>query len=117
MPAKKPQRLARVLGANIARRRQLLGMSQAELAEKLDIAPDVMSRVENGHITPRFVRLELIASLLGCSASDLFREPSESTASNAETLAALISPLPLAKQEEVISLIAQLVLVLRDNTH
>ena len=111
---KKNNHLATVFGANVARRRQLLKMSQAELSEKLDITPDVVSRVENGYISPRFGRIELIASLLKCSVADLFREPSEDTASNAETLAALISPLPPAKQKEVISLIAQLVLVLRD---
>ena len=116
MPAKKPQRLACILGKNIARRRQLLNMSQAELSEKLEIAPDVMSRVENGHISPRFGRIETIASLLGCSVADLFKEAPGDTASNAATLAELIRPLPPQKQEEVISLVAQLVQVLKTAT-
>ena len=116
MPSKIPSRLAQIFGSNVARRRQLLNMSQAEFSEKLDIAPDVVSRVENGYIAPRFGRIELIASLLDCSVADLFRETPGDTASNAATLAELIRPLPPQKQEEVISLVAQLVQVLKTAT-
>ena len=37
MPSKIPSRLAQIFGSNVARRRQLLNMSQAEFSEKLDI--------------------------------------------------------------------------------
>ena len=116
MPSKIPSRLAQIFGSNVARRRQLLNMSQAEFSEKLDIAPDVVSRVENGYIAPRFGRIELIASLLDCSVADLFREAPGDTVSNAATLAELIRPLPPQKQEEVISLVAQLVQLLKTAT-
>ena len=46
----------------------------SELSEKLDITPDVVSRVENGYIAPRFGRIEQIAIALDCSVSELFRE-------------------------------------------
>jgi len=111
---KKTQHLAKVFGANVARRRQLLKMSQAELSEKLDITPDVVSRVENGYIAPRFGRIEQIALALSCSVSELFREENAEVSVQANSLAELISPLSSAKQEELISLIAQLVHILRD---
>ena len=112
---RKTQHLARVFGSNVARRRQLLKMSQAELSEKLDIAPDVVSRVENGYIAPRFGRIEQIATALGCSVSELFREENAAVSIQANSLAELISPLSSTKQEELISLIAQLVHILRDS--
>ena len=111
---KKTQHLAKVFGANVARRRQLLKMSQAELSEKLDITPDVVSRVENGYISPRFGRIEQISAALGCTVSELFREQNAEVSVQANSLAELISPLSSAKQEELISLIAQLVHILRD---
>ena len=111
---KQPQHLALVFGANVARRRQLLKMSQAELSEKLDIAPDVVSRVENGYISPRFGRIEQIAATLGCSVPELFREQNEEISTLASSLAEMIYPLPSNKREEIISLIAQLVRVLNE---
>ena len=112
--AKKTQSLAKLFGANVARRRHLLKMSQAELSERLDIAPDVVSRVENGYIAPRFGRIEQIAGVLGCTVSELFREENAELSIQANSLAELISPLSKAKQEELISLIGQLVHILRD---
>ena len=62
MPEKHTPHLAAVLGANIAGRRQLLGMNQADLAARLDMAPDALSRIENGYTAPRFGRIEQIAA-------------------------------------------------------
>lgn len=111
---KKTQRLAKVFGANVARRRQLLKMSQAELSEKLYIAPDVISRVENGYIAPRFGRIEQIAAALGCTVSELFREQNAEVSVMASSLAEMLYPLPSSKREELVSLIAQLIRILHE---
>ena len=39
--------LEKVVGQTIAKRRQSLGISQFELAERLNIAPASLSRIEN----------------------------------------------------------------------
>ena len=111
---KKTQHLAKVFGANVARRRQLLKMSQAELSEKLDITPDVVSRVENGYISPRFGRIEQIAAALGCTVSELFREQNAEVSVMASSLAEMLYPLPSSKREELVSLIAQLIRILHE---
>ena len=111
---KKTQYLAKVFGANVARRRQLLKMSQAELSEKLYIAPDVISRVENGYIAPRFGRIEQIAAALGCTVSELFREQNAEVSVMASSLAEMLYPLPSSKREELVSLIAQLIRILHE---
>ena len=55
--------LEKVVGQTIAKRRQSLGISQFELAERLNIAPASLSRIENGLAAPRFSRLERIQPL------------------------------------------------------
>lgn len=58
--------LAEIIGENISGRRRKLGLTQAQLAEKLDIGQDALSRMENGAISPKIARLRDIAAL--CSA-------------------------------------------------
>ena len=72
MTQQKKQRLAAIVGANIAARRKLLGWNQAEFAEKMGIGADSLSRIERGFIAPRFQRLEQLAEILECSVADLF---------------------------------------------
>lgn len=49
---RKIQNLAVVVGNNISRRRKGVGLTQAELAERLDIGGDSLSRIENGIVAP-----------------------------------------------------------------
>lgn len=44
--------LRRVVGGNIAQLRQANGFSQKELADKLGVAREHVSRIENGHMLP-----------------------------------------------------------------
>lgn len=66
------QRLATIVGANIAALRKMKGWNQIDLAERLGIGADSLSRMERGLVAPRFSRLELIANALGCSVAELF---------------------------------------------
>jgi transcriptional regulator with XRE-family HTH domain len=61
------------LGQKIARQRRALGLTQAQLAEKVDVQPETISRVETGS---RTASLELIAHLskaLDLELHELFR--------------------------------------------
>lgn len=61
------------LGQRIARQRRAAGLTQAQLAEKVDVQPETISRVETGH---RTASLELIAHLseaLELELHELFR--------------------------------------------
>lgn len=70
MADQEKHQLEKVVGQTIAKRRQSLGISQFELAERLNIAPASLSRIENGLAAPRFSR--------GCAAkrerASLYRE-------------------------------------------
>ncbi|MFZ6845534.1 helix-turn-helix domain-containing protein [Undibacterium sp. RuTC16W] len=67
------KRLAREVGGIIAIRRKAKGLTQAQLAEYMDIEKESVSRIETGHIAPTLARLAQIAKLLDCDISDLLK--------------------------------------------
>ena len=77
MSQQKRQGLAAIVGANIQMFRESRGWKQAELAKKLNIGADSLSRVEHGFTAPRFERLARIADILGCHVAELFLQKGE----------------------------------------
>lgn len=63
---------AKIFGTNVQRRRKILGMTQEELAERLDIGQQSLSRIERGTMSPKFERLAAFADLLHCTVAELF---------------------------------------------
>lgn len=101
--------LAEIIGENISGRRRKLGLTQAQLAEKLDIGQDALSRMENGAISPKIARLRDIAAALQCSVADLFREPDEGADERAAAIAELLRQLPPESQESVLRIVSEMV--------
>lgn len=64
--------LSVIFGNNIHRKRKQLGLTQDELAEKLGIGQQSLSRMERGTMAPKFERLQDIADILHCPVSELF---------------------------------------------
>lgn len=60
------------LGKNIKEYRQLQGISQEELAEKLDISQQTLSKIECGKNFLTSETLERISSVLGVNTCELF---------------------------------------------
>lgn len=67
------KQLAREVGGIIAIRRKAKGLTQAQLAERMDIEKESVSRIETGHIAPTLARLAQIAKFLDCDISDLLK--------------------------------------------
>lgn len=57
-------KLGLTLGANISERRKKLGWTQAELAERIGVDTETVSRFERGSNLPSLQRLEKIAEIL-----------------------------------------------------
>jgi transcriptional regulator with XRE-family HTH domain len=85
-----------------------MGLTQAELAERLDMGGDSLSRIEKGVVAPRFQRLEGIASALDCAVADLFRKDDDPPGVRLGALKDLLRPLPADAQEEILRLAADL---------
>lgn len=65
--------VAEKLGRNIARQRNAVGLTQAELADKVGVQPETVSRVETGSRTASLDLLENVARALEVELHDLFR--------------------------------------------
>jgi len=70
----KPIGLGILLGRNIAMRRKALGLTQAELAEKISAETVTISRFERGNNLPSLLRLERIANALGVPLAELLSQ-------------------------------------------
>ena len=70
------KQLAREVGGIIAIRRKAKGLTQAQLAEYMDIEKESVSRIETGHIAPTLARLAQIAKLpVLCSSRTRLTSP------------------------------------------
>lgn len=61
------------LGRRVADLRRLAEMTQEQLAERVGVSPETISRLERGAAVPSLARIEEIAGALGVELPDLFR--------------------------------------------
>ncbi|WP_426212287.1 helix-turn-helix domain-containing protein [Massilia sp. TWP1-3-3] len=64
-------KVAREVGALIAKRRADSGMSQEDVAERLGIGNEAVSRLERGVVSPSIPRLFEFADIFDCRVEDL----------------------------------------------
>ena len=64
--------LSRRLGNRIRKLRSQAGLTQAQLAERVDISDEFLSRMERGLKSPSLETAERIADALGITMSELF---------------------------------------------
>ena len=83
-------------------------MTQAQVAVKLGIENETVSRLETGVIPPSLVRLEQLADLFGCSVRQFFWHES----GDERTQADMIRSLPENRRERVVQFVADVVRVL-----
>ena len=62
---------ARQIGLGLYKQRRKLGLTQANLAERLNIEPETISRFERGVALPSIMRLVNMAELLDCTVAEL----------------------------------------------
>jgi DNA-binding XRE family transcriptional regulator len=73
----------RTLGRNIRQARCRLGLTQAQMAERIDMAPEVYGRLERGHLVPRLERFVAICRVLGESPDRLISRGNSSEGDDA----------------------------------
>ncbi len=61
-----------MISKNLKRLREKVGMTQKELADKLFVSPQAVSRWENGDTEPSVATLDSIAEIFGVSLDELF---------------------------------------------
>ncbi len=93
-----------IVGENITAQRKRIGMSQKELAQRLDITVDAMVRMEKGRMAPKMSRLQDIADNLQCSVAFLFATEADMHKEFATQIAEILKPLPVLGQEALLDL-------------
>jgi transcriptional regulator with XRE-family HTH domain len=61
------------LGQRLARQRRAVGLTQAQLAERVDIQPETVSRIETGNRTASLGLISKIADALEIELHEVFR--------------------------------------------
>lgn len=61
------------LGQRIARHRKAIGLTQADLAEKVGVQPETICRIEKGHRAASLELVGLLSMALDLELHDLFR--------------------------------------------
>lgn len=100
--------LARTVGRAIARCRQANQLTQDELAERLGIGNEAVSRMERGIVMPTIARLVELANVFKCDTSDLLTEASNRSSDQAHYLNRLLSRLGSEDRELVIEVVEKL---------
>ena len=82
------------LGKKIRQLRFKAGLTQEQLAEKLGIGPQAVSKWENAVATPDITTLPLLAEVFGVSIDDLFDLTSEQRLNRIENSLDITEELP-----------------------
>lgn len=107
--AENPEKqLAQTVGAIIASRRKARGLTQAELAEQMDIEKETISRIETGVISPTLTRLAQLAECLDCDMSELLRAESPELIDQAKLLANKMKNLNDSQRDLLVQLFAKM---------
>lgn len=62
------------VGQRVRSRRQELGLTQEQLASRAPVALRTLQRLENDRLTPTLGTLSAVATILGCTVSELIEE-------------------------------------------
>lgn len=94
IPDTLPSDLPARLGRNLAARRKTLGLTQAQVAERLEVETETLSRFERGRHVPSLLTLERLAAVLGTTCGDLLQETPQLPVSDALVMATWLADLP-----------------------
>lgn len=103
------KRLAELVGQAIARQRARCRLSQEEVAERLGIGNEAVSRIERGIVMPNIERLVELAAVFGCETAELLTEGSSRTEDQARRLHGLLVRLEAGDRELILDVVERLV--------
>jgi transcriptional regulator with XRE-family HTH domain len=108
--------LSEMVGRTIARQRVRSGLTQEEVAERLGIGNEAVSRIERGIVAPNIARLFNFASIFGCEAAELLMEASPRADDQASRVSHLLAPLSQADRLLVMEVLERLSARLQQTT-
>ena len=104
---KKRKEFSLRLGKSISEKRKRIGLTQANVAEKLNLDTETISRFERGVSLPSLLTLQKLSVALGTTTSELFAESSSQPTVQAEVISTWLSKLSEKDRVFVMQLIKQ----------
>jgi transcriptional regulator with XRE-family HTH domain len=95
--------IATVIGRNLAAIRKKQGLTQAAVAERIDVDAETISRFERGTVTPGIGTLERLCSVLGCSWTDILEGTSSDAQQLGPDIARALAPLSAVDRQFILS--------------
>lgn len=106
--SKARQQLAKRLGKRIAERRKAVDWTQDQLAERVGVDAETISRFERGVTVPSLVTLDILAKKLKTRTADLLAESSVEPSDQAIRISAWLAGLKSKDSEFVVDQIRTL---------
>ncbi|MBR8007435.1 helix-turn-helix domain-containing protein [Burkholderia vietnamiensis] len=105
--------LASRVGAAIAEIRRVRGLTQAKLAEMINLEQEAISRWERGMRAPTLYRLQQLSDALDCSVDQLLQRGSKRTDDQLATIADALRGLDANERALVVQFVQQFADLLR----
>lgn len=96
------------VGINLAKVRQEARLTQEDLAGKVGVEPETISRIERGTTDPSLKRLEQFANAIGIGIEVLIGESEKEPLSAAQMISAHLQPLKQEDQDFVVQQLLRL---------
>ena len=104
------------VGKRIKKRREELGMTQEEFAEKLGVATNYISTIERGASFPRYEKLVLLLNGLQTSADAIFCDVLDySNSYQASELSKKLDELPPDEQKRILGVMEFMIKQAKEN--
>lgn len=100
--------LNKAIGKAISKRRLACNLTQEDVAERLNIGNEAVSRMERGTVMPTVARLVELAEIFNCPVGDLLIESSSRAEDQGKLIANLIKPLSPKDRIFVLEMIEKL---------
>jgi transcriptional regulator with XRE-family HTH domain len=102
------KRLADSIGRAIAKQRVRSQLTQEEVAERLGVGNEAVSRIERGRVIPNIVRLIELAEIFNCEAAELLGQASFHIDDQSRRVKHLLAPLNPNDRQLIIDLVESL---------
>jgi transcriptional regulator with XRE-family HTH domain len=106
--------LAKKVGSAIADRRKLVALTQDDLAQKVGVGIEAISRMERGQIMPSITRLVEVADALECPVQDLLLVGSDRVMDYGINLTSKLGQLTTQDRDLVLDIVDKLASRLRN---
>ncbi|OQS45771.1 hypothetical protein B0T49_20295 [Chromobacterium violaceum] len=100
--------LGQSIGKALAAHRKQVKLTQDQVAERLGVERETISRFERGAVIPPIPRLYELAEIYGCKAGDLLMEGSIRTADQSDEIARMLEGLGEHERKLALTIVREL---------